>query len=526
MPEFDVDALRSRFPALAIEQGGEPVALFDGPGGTQVPDTVIEAVSRYYRESNANHEGPFLTSQRSDAVLEDAHAALADLLNAADASEIKFGANMTTLTMHVARSITASLAPGDEIVVTSLDHEANVGPWRSAAADRGITVRTVDIRPDDVTLDVEAVRRRAPRATEAGRLRLGLERRRLHQPGRRARPARARGGGADLRRRGPRRAPPADRRPGRGHRLPRLLGLQVLRAARRASSTGAATSSTPCRPTSCCRRTTGSRPGPSTTRGSPGRWRRWSTSPRSGAATGRRSPPTFPGMTGRRLDAHVGMAAIRAYEMPLFGRLLDGLATVPGLRLWGIADRARFDERTPTAAITLAGVTRRGGLGRARRAGDRDLVGQLLRGRAHRSASASSPRACCASASPTTTRRRRSTGWSASCARSPPAASVSPGVSGAADVAIIGGGIVGTALAADLAGRGARVTLFERAGIAAGASGRNSGVVWYPADPVLGALYRESLAMYRMLVSEIGRGAPGRCPRARHSASTTSRRAS
>ncbi|HEY4189999.1 MAG TPA: aminotransferase class V-fold PLP-dependent enzyme, partial [Candidatus Limnocylindrales bacterium] len=129
MPEFDVAALRARFPALAIEQGGQPVALFDGPGGTQVPDTVIDAVVRYYRESNANHDGPFLTAQRSDAVLDDAHAALADLLNAADPSEIKFGANMTTLTMHVARSITASLQPGDEIVVTSLDHEANVGPW-------------------------------------------------------------------------------------------------------------------------------------------------------------------------------------------------------------------------------------------------------------------------------------------------------------------------------------------------------------------------------------------------------------
>src|SRR5450756_892348 len=127
MPEFDVDALRARFPALSIEQDGVPVALFDGPGGTQVPDAVIEAVARYYRESNANHDGPFLTSRRSDAMLADAHLALADLLNAADPSEIKFGANMTTLTMHVARSIAASLEPGDEIVVTGLDHEANVG---------------------------------------------------------------------------------------------------------------------------------------------------------------------------------------------------------------------------------------------------------------------------------------------------------------------------------------------------------------------------------------------------------------
>ena len=88
--------------------------------------------------------------------MEDAHAALADLLNAADPSEIKLGANMTTLTMHLARSVAASLQPGDTVVVTSLDHEANVGPWRSAAADRGLVVRTVDIRPDDVTLDIEA----------------------------------------------------------------------------------------------------------------------------------------------------------------------------------------------------------------------------------------------------------------------------------------------------------------------------------------------------------------------------------
>ncbi len=233
MPEFDVDALRARFPALAIEQGGRPVALFDGPGGTQVPDTVIEAVSRYYRESNANHEGPFLTSRRSDAILEDAHLALADLLNAADPSEIKFGANMTTLTMHVARSIAASLAPGDEIVVTGLDHEANVGPWRSAAADRGLVVRTVDIRPDDVTLDIEAfdaALHGRPRLVAFGWASNAVGH---DQPGRRARPPRPRGGRPDLRRCRPRRPAPADRRPGDRDGLPGLLRLQVLRAARR-----------------------------------------------------------------------------------------------------------------------------------------------------------------------------------------------------------------------------------------------------------------------------------------------------
>src|SRR3954470_1994685 len=155
MPQLDVEALRARFPALSIEQDGRPVALFDGPGGTQVPQSVIDAVADYYRTSNANNGGEFLTSRRSDAIVEDAHAGLADLLNAADPEEIKLGANMTTLTMHVARSLAASFQPGDRIVVTSLDHEANVGPWRSIAADRGLELRTVDIRPEDVTLDLE-----------------------------------------------------------------------------------------------------------------------------------------------------------------------------------------------------------------------------------------------------------------------------------------------------------------------------------------------------------------------------------
>ena len=140
MPPFDVDALRARFPALALEHEGQPMAFFDGPGGTQVTDTVIEAVSDYYRTSNANHGGTFPTSERSDAILDEAHAALADLLNAASPDEIKLGANMTTLTMHVARSITAGMQPGDELVVTGLDHEANVGPWLGVAADRGLTL--------------------------------------------------------------------------------------------------------------------------------------------------------------------------------------------------------------------------------------------------------------------------------------------------------------------------------------------------------------------------------------------------
>src|SRR5919108_226507 len=145
MTIFDVEAVRARFPALTLTHRDRPMVFFDGPGGTQVPDTVIEAVSRYYRETNANSGGPFPTSRASDAMSAEAHVALADLFGASSPGEITFGANMTTLTLHVSRSIVATMAPDDEIVVTALDHEANVGPWKSAAADRGLRVRTVDI---------------------------------------------------------------------------------------------------------------------------------------------------------------------------------------------------------------------------------------------------------------------------------------------------------------------------------------------------------------------------------------------
>lgn len=154
---FDVEALRAEFPALARHAGpdGRPAVYLDGPGGTQVPQRVIDAIVRYYTEMNANHEGAFVTSELSDAMTEEAHAAVADFLGAASPDEIKFGYNMSTLTLHLGRSIGATLRPGDEIVVTTLDHEANVSTWEAMAADRGLTVRKVDVHLDDVTLDLE-----------------------------------------------------------------------------------------------------------------------------------------------------------------------------------------------------------------------------------------------------------------------------------------------------------------------------------------------------------------------------------
>ena len=156
MTTFDVDAIRSRFPALSLVHDGRPMVFFDGPGGTQVPQSVIDAVAGYYREANANHGGAFLTSQRSDAIVADAHAALADLLGV-DADEITLGPNMTTLTFHLSRSIGATLKPGDEIVVTGLDHQANIDPWIAAARDNEAIVRTWEPNLADCTLGLDGL---------------------------------------------------------------------------------------------------------------------------------------------------------------------------------------------------------------------------------------------------------------------------------------------------------------------------------------------------------------------------------
>lgn len=154
MTRLDPSLIRPEFAALGLEEAGRPVAYFDGPGGTQVPRRVIDAIADYYIRSNANDGGAFVTSERSDALVAEARKALADLYGASSPDEIKFGANMTTLTFHLSRSIGATFSPGDEIVVTTLDHEGNVSPWRTLAADRDLVVKTVDIDTEDCTLDL------------------------------------------------------------------------------------------------------------------------------------------------------------------------------------------------------------------------------------------------------------------------------------------------------------------------------------------------------------------------------------
>jgi cysteine desulfurase family protein (TIGR01976 family) len=147
-----VAEIRSQFPALDRREQGWPVAYFDGPGGTQVPRVVTEAITEYLLHHNANTHWRYPSSRETDAMLEGAREALADLLGAAPA-EIAFGANMTTLTFHLARGLGRGWSRGDEIVVTELDHHANVAPWRALARERGVTVRMVPIAPESGELD-------------------------------------------------------------------------------------------------------------------------------------------------------------------------------------------------------------------------------------------------------------------------------------------------------------------------------------------------------------------------------------
>ena len=155
MAILDVASVRSRFSALGRELDGRPVVFADAPGGTQVPDTVIEAIASYLRRSNANLHGAFATSEETDRLVERAHREAANLLGA-DPDEVVFGPNATSLLFQISRSFARTLAPGDEIVVTRLDHDANVRPWVLAAEDAGATVRWVDIRDEDVTLDLNS----------------------------------------------------------------------------------------------------------------------------------------------------------------------------------------------------------------------------------------------------------------------------------------------------------------------------------------------------------------------------------
>jgi cysteine desulfurase family protein (TIGR01976 family) len=350
MSELDVDAVRARFPALARTLDGGPVVFADAPGGTQVPETVIAAIDGYLRSSNANTHGAFATSEETDALIASAHRAAADLLGA-DADEVVFGPNATSLLFQVSRSIGRTLGPGDEVVVTRLDHDANIRPWLMAAEDAGATVRWVDLREEDVTLDLrefEAAltdRTRVVAVTLAsnavGTVTPASELARLVHARTEAIVAIDAVHAAQHRRIDVRELE-ADLlvcSPYKifGPHLGVLFGRRSLLTELRPYKVRPASDELP------FRWETGTQPHESFAGfvaaveylGSLG----------GGSAGGVESD--------RRASITRGMAAIRRHEGDLARRFLDGVASVPGLALYGIGDVERLDERTPTFAVRL-----------------------------------------------------------------------------------------------------------------------------------------------------------------------------
>jgi len=161
---LDLTWVRGQFPSLSQTVNGQPAVFLDGPGGTQVPQRVIDAISNYLKHDNANTAGAYATSRRTDAMIAGARFAIADLLGC-DADEIVLGLNMTSLTYAMSRAIGRELRAGDEIVLTHLDHDANISPWR-ALEERGATIRMVEIHEEDCTLDMDDLTRKITSKTK------------------------------------------------------------------------------------------------------------------------------------------------------------------------------------------------------------------------------------------------------------------------------------------------------------------------------------------------------------------------
>jgi len=350
---LDIEWVRQQFPSLKQTVGGQQAVFFDAPGGTQVPQRVIDAVANYLSTSNANTCGAFLTSARTDQVIADARAAMADFLNC-DADEVVFGPNMTTLTLALSRAIGRELKSGDELLVTCLDHDANVSPWVSLE-ERGAKVRTADIKPGDCTLDMfdlSAKIRRSTRVVAVGWAANAVGT--INDVGEAVRLAHASGAVAFID--AVHYAPhgPIDVRafdcdflvcsaykffaPHLGILYGKREQLQRLRPYKlRASSEQL-----------------------------PDRWET-GTQNHEGLAgliaaidyiaeLGRRQNPAA---ASRRDAILAAYKAIRQHEQELTAQLITGLLAIPGLTFYGIRDLARLDQRTPTVAVRMEGQTPR-----------------------------------------------------------------------------------------------------------------------------------------------------------------------
>ena len=354
---LDLSVYRGEFPALETTFEGRRQIFFDNPGGTQVPRSVPEAMSHYLLTSNANTHGAFTTSRRSDAVIQAAHEAMADLLNAAGPEEIVFGPNMTSLTFALSRSIGHDLQAGDEIVCTMLDHDANIAPWL-ALQERGVVVRFVDIDPEDCTLDYDHLEGKLNSRTKV--VALGL----------------------------------ASNAVGTINDVPRVVemarhvgALVFVDAVQGVPHLPVDVQALGCDFLVCSAykffgphqgilwgrrelldrlRAYKVRPAPNEL---PWKWETGTQSHEGQAGTlaaveylqgigrdhlERYIDPTQ-SLIGRRRELRAGMLAIREYEQTLSRHFLAAIQAIPGLRLWGIGNPARAGERVPTFAVTIEG---------------------------------------------------------------------------------------------------------------------------------------------------------------------------
>ncbi len=352
---LDPEAVRQQFPSL-----NRPVVFFDNPGGTQIARQSLDRINKYLLECNANHEGAFETSRKSDAILHEAHAAMADFLNASSPAEIVFGNNMTTLTLHISRTLARTLGPGDEIVVTRLDHDANISPWLLAAEDRGCKVTWIDFDVEDCTLKLEEFEKALERKPKIAAFGYASNATGTINPVRKITQM-AKSVGAlvyiDAVQYAPHGpidvqaigcdflvcsaykffGPHAGALYGRYELLDELKAYKVRPAGNE--------------PPGKFETGTQNHEGLAGVLGAM-EYFEWLGSRYAGTqADGLREN----GFTGRRLTLKQAMNMVRAYEFELSRALIEAVESVPGARIYGITDRKRLDARVPTVSFTLEG---------------------------------------------------------------------------------------------------------------------------------------------------------------------------
>lgn len=352
---LDLSVIKEQFPSL-----DRPATFFDNPGGTQIARHSLDRINRYLLECNANHEGAFATSQQSDAVLHEAHAAMADFLNASSPDEIVFGQNMTTLTLHISRSLARTLNPGDEIVVTRMDHDANISPWMLVAEDRGCKLTWVDFDVEDYTLKLDEFEKALESKPKIVAFGYASNATGTINPVRKLTEM-AKDAGALVYIDAVQYAPhgPIDVQaigcdflvcsaykffgPHMGMLYGKLELLEDLKAYK-------------------------VRPAPNTP---PGKWMTGTQNHEGIAgvlgalehfewlaesfADAQKQSLAEEGLTGRRLNLVAAMTAIRAYEFELSRALIEAIQAVPGTHIHGVTDMKRLDERVPTVSFTLEG---------------------------------------------------------------------------------------------------------------------------------------------------------------------------